>query len=106
MSGRGWVPASCGQRPAGGRAAAGVREALRRGRRTSTPGARGGGREPEFAWRGGALVDVETGSTWDPGSGRAVDGELRGEALERVAYATAFDWAWADFYPETAVYGR
>ncbi len=67
---------------------------------------RAGGREPEFAWRGGALVDVETGSTWDPGSGRAVDGELRGAALERVAYATAFDWAWADFYPETAVYGR
>ncbi len=67
---------------------------------------RAGGRELEFAWRGGALVDVETGSTWDPARGRVVDGELRGEALGRVAYATAFDWAWADFYPETAVYGR
>ena len=48
----------------------------------------------------------ETGSTWDPGIGHAVEGELRGEVLKQVPYATAFDWAWADFYPDTAVYGQ
>ena len=67
---------------------------------------RAGGRELEFAWRDGALTDVETGSTWDPGIGRAVEGELRGEVLKQVPHATAFDWAWADFYPDTAVYGQ
>ena len=67
---------------------------------------RAGGRELEFVWRDGALTDVETGSTWDPGIGRAVEGELRGEVLKQVPYATAFDWAWADFYPDTAVYGQ
>ena len=51
------------------------------------------------------FTDVETGSKWDATTGIAVAGELTGNVLQRVPFVTAFDWAWEDFFPETAFYG-
>ena len=51
------------------------------------------------------MVDVQTGSKWDLVKGIAIDGPLRGEVLQRVAYITAYDWDWEDFYPHTEFYG-
>ena len=63
-----------------------------------------GDQELEFTLVEGALRDIQTGSTWDPSRGLAVDGPLRGSVLQRVPYSTAFDWAWEDFYPHTEFY--
>lgn len=66
------------------------------------------GRALEFEWAtrdgGPALRDVETGSLWLPFSGLAVEGELKGERLERVNGLVSFWFAWTDFHPETALY--
>ena len=50
------------------------------------------------------MVDVQTGSVWDPARGLAVEGELTGQALREIPYVTSFDWAWRDFYPHTDFY--
>lgn len=55
-----------------------------------------------FARRGAAIVDDQTGTSWDR-EGCAVEGELRGA---RLAAVNAFDvqwFAWYAFYPKTAV---
>lgn len=57
-----------------------------------------------FALRGGRLVDEPTGSVWDPVTGVAQDGPLRSEALHMVPHTSAFDWAWLDFSPHSAIY--
>jgi hypothetical protein len=51
------------------------------------------------------LVDVETGSTWDGLIGRATAGPLSGTVLEQVPITFGFWFAWADFYPETDLFG-
>ena len=60
--------------------------------------------EMEFILREGRLEDTQTGGTWNPSTGIAVEGQLRGEVLQRVPYVTAFDWAWKDFYPHSNFY--
>ena len=50
------------------------------------------------------LRDVETGSVWDAALGLAVEGPLSGLGLQRAPTASAFDWAWLDFYPESTEY--
>ena len=59
----------------------------------------------ELAEGGGpCLRDVETGSLWDAVLGLAVEGPLTGQALQRAPTASAFDWAWRDFYPHSVEY--
>ena len=54
----------------------------------------------------GRLVDAETGSAWDFSRGVAVEGPMRGAALQQLPYTTAFDWAWEDFFPSTQFWGE
>ena len=49
--------------------------------------------------------DVETGSTWDIEVGVATSGPLKGTLLQRAPYVSAYDWAWEDFNPHTALWG-
>ena len=65
-----------------------------------------GGVTLNFQVEGQALVDVETGSRWDPNRGMAIDGPLNGEILQPVPSLSSFDWAWKDFYPESEFYIR
>ncbi len=56
--------------------------------------------------RGDLLVaDIETGSLWHALTGEAVEGELKGERLERVPNMVSFWFAWKDYFPDTTVFG-
>ena len=57
----------------------------------------GGGARP-------LLMDDETGSTWMALTGLAIDGPLKGAALERVASHLSFWFAWNDWNPTTELY--
>ena len=59
----------------------------------------------EMTEGGEVLVrDKNTGSVWDF-EGRAIANETEGTKLERLKYHNAFWFAWADFHPDTLVYG-
>ncbi|MCI0846701.1 MAG: DUF3179 domain-containing protein [Chloroflexi bacterium] len=50
------------------------------------------------------IRDLETGSTWQALTGRAIDGPLAGEVLTRLTSNYSFWFAWSDFYPDTQLY--
>ena len=52
----------------------------------------------------GAIVDDQTGSTWNV-FGTATSGELAGSQLEQINAFPHFWFAWAAFFPETEIYG-
>jgi hypothetical protein len=52
------------------------------------------------------IRDEQTGSIWDGIEGRAVNGPLIGQQLDRVRSTGSFWFGWKDFYPETRVYGE
>ena len=52
----------------------------------------------------GQTVDTLTESVWDEVRGVSTAGRLKGTVLQQVPYVTAFDWAWADFFPHTTFY--
>jgi len=56
-----------------------------------------------FASAGGQVHDRETGSTWDPVTGRASGGPLAGQSLTAVPATTSFWFGWFDFFPGTAL---
>jgi hypothetical protein len=67
---------------------------------------RTGGRTLSFE-RDDDDVLVGGGSRWDVVSGRAFDGPFEGRTLEPAnARSPMFWFAWADFYPDTDIYGR
>ena len=57
-----------------------------------------------FSVNNGAIVDDQTGSTWNV-FGTATDGELAGSQLTQINAFPHFWFAWAAFHPETTVYG-
>jgi len=61
------------------------------------------GRALTFSFDGSAILDEETGGSWDV-LGRAVQGELAGASLEAVVAVNHFWFSWAAFKPETQVY--
>lgn len=62
------------------------------------------GQTLEFDARGGKIQDRETGSTWDPITGRAIAGPMAGQSLTPVPATTSFWFGWFDFFPGTALY--
>jgi hypothetical protein len=64
------------------------------------------GRVLRFEAEGDRLRDVETGTLWDPMTGRAVGGPLAGRALAVVPSSRALWYAWKAQYPDTRVYGE
>jgi hypothetical protein len=61
------------------------------------------GQKLSFKFEDGAIVDEETGSTWNV-LGQAVDGPLAGESLAPIVHGNHFWFAWAAFKPDTIVY--
>jgi hypothetical protein len=53
---------------------------------------------------GGTITDRETGSGWDPLTGKAVSGALMNSSLTPIDATTSFWFGWFDFFPETALY--
>ena len=62
------------------------------------------GRTLTFEAVGSTIRDHETGSTWDPVSGKATAGPLAGQSLTPVAATSSFWFGWFDFFPGTALY--
>jgi len=54
----------------------------------------------------GEITDEQTGSSWTLLTGVAGDGELAGNALERIPSTTSFWFGWKDWHPDTLVYGE
>ncbi len=54
--------------------------------------------------RGGAIVDVETGSTWDPVRGFATEGPLAGKILSLLPGFTVFPGDFDTFWPDGRVW--
>jgi len=48
----------------------------------------------------GVLVDIETGTSWDPGTGRALDGPLEGEILDSLPGFTSRQSDARTFWPD------
>jgi hypothetical protein len=57
------------------------------------------GRELTFEARAGKVKDRETGSTWEPTTGRAVDGPLKGSQLEALPAVVSYRATWFAFHP-------
>ena len=53
---------------------------------------------------GGRIVDTETGTTWDPTRGIAIDGELQGEILDILPALTSFPGDYDTFWPDGTVW--
>jgi hypothetical protein len=62
------------------------------------------GRTLTFAAEGDSLRDAETGSRWDPMTGRALSGPLAGRTLEGLVVTTALWYAWRSQRPETSLW--
>jgi len=61
------------------------------------------GQKLTFQRGGEAIVDAETGSTWNI-LGQAIDGPLAGEQLEPIVHGDHFWFSWAAFKPDTIIY--
>jgi hypothetical protein len=58
-------------------------------------------RELTFEVSGGKIKDKETGSTWEPVSGRAVDGSLKSTYLNALPAIVSYRLAWQAFHPKS-----
>ncbi len=56
-----------------------------------------------FTLSDGRILDEQTGSMWNL-AGQAVEGELAGACLERIAATDHFWFSWAAFYPDTVIF--
>ena len=61
------------------------------------------GQKLTFRAEGDAIVDEETGSTWNI-LGQAIDGPLAGEELNEIIHGDHFWFSWAAFKPNTIIY--
>lgn len=59
-----------------------------------------GGRLLTFAWKGDRFVDQETGSEWNPQTGTALAGGLKGQRLKPLVGIVSFRNVWEVFHPE------
>ncbi len=60
------------------------------------------GQTLRFVAREERIVDQQTGSTWNPSSGKAVDGPLKDKQLKPVVTILSFRKPWKFFHPESS----
>jgi hypothetical protein len=60
------------------------------------------GRTLTFRSTEGKLLDEQTGTQWDPSSGKAIAGPLKGDSLTRRIGVMSYRRAWQDFHPESS----
>jgi hypothetical protein len=63
-----------------------------------------GERTLTFQLTGDGLRDEETGTSWDPLTGLALDGPLKGARLEGVVFTQALWYAWRSVRPDTTLW--
>lgn len=59
------------------------------------------GRTLTFSREGGRLIDAETGSTWEPVTGKGVAGPLAGSWLAPLPATVSYRRTWGHFYPRS-----
>ena len=52
------------------------------------------------------LQDRETGSAWDPLTGEAISGPMKGKKLEPLVSTYSLWFAWKKYRPDTEIYGE
>jgi hypothetical protein len=50
------------------------------------------------------MKDLETGTSWEALTGRAIGGPLVHAELRRIPYEYSFWFAWKDLHPQTEIY--
>jgi hypothetical protein len=50
------------------------------------------------------MIDIQSGSTWDPATGRALKGPLEGKELSVLPSQLVYWFAWSSFYPDTDLF--
>jgi hypothetical protein len=63
-----------------------------------------GDRVLTFRMKEGKLTDEETGSTWDPVTGRAVAGDLDGKYLTAMPAIVSYRDVWKRFHPKSEIH--
>jgi hypothetical protein len=63
-----------------------------------------GERALTFTAEGDRIRDTETGTLWDPLTGRALEGALEGESLVPVVFTHALWYAWRNQRPDTTLW--
>lgn len=63
-----------------------------------------GERTLTFQSAGDRLCDEETGTSWDPMTGRALEGPLEGAELEPMVFTQALWYAWWSVRPDTTLW--
>ena len=53
-----------------------------------------------FEMKGDSLIDAQTGSQWDPATGKARSGTLKGSQLKPLAGILSYRRAWDAFHPD------
>jgi hypothetical protein len=61
------------------------------------------GRVLDFRYEARPVVDLQTGTRWDPLTGIALAGPLRGERLAQLPSTWSYWFAWRRFHPQTAI---
>ncbi len=59
------------------------------------------GRSLTFEYRNGRFYDRESGSTWDPITGRAAEGPQRGAYLQALPAIVSYRHTWKVFHPQS-----
>jgi len=104
---RSWPYAQLARQPIVNDAFAGQTLLVLFDQRSSTPTAferRLDDAELTFRQRADGLTDEQTGSLWDPITGRALRGPLKGRRLRPVPGTVSLDWAWRNFHPGTEIW--
>ncbi len=49
----------------------------------------------------GALIDLDTGSRWNPWSGKAIEGKMKGQQMRMLPAIVSYRRAWERFHPKS-----
>ena len=63
-----------------------------------------GDRTLTFLKKGDALIDKDSGSQWDPATGEAIAGPLKGNTLKPALAIISYTKAWKTFHPQTTIW--
>ena len=63
-----------------------------------------GGRVLTLAVDDDRIIDLETGTTWDPTNGRGLEGQLAGEVLSVLPAFTSFERDTRTFWPDASIW--
>ncbi len=70
-------------------------------RQSPEPATFGGHKLLTFSLDNDRMVDLETGSSWNPTTGEAIEGTLKGSKLKALPGIPSYRRTWETFYPDS-----